>query len=96
MHISSLTNALLLSMLLATSHASGQTQVEPETALRMLNVQQQQFEQGIVKVADNVFTAVGFHGANTSMIVESDGVIIVDTLMGPTSAANALQAFRAI
>ncbi|WP_231617832.1 alkyl/aryl-sulfatase [Novipirellula aureliae] len=60
----------------------------------MLNAQQQQFEQGIVKVADNVFTAVGFHGANTSMIVGTDGVIIVDTLMGPTSAANAFEAFR--
>ena len=48
-----------------------------------LDAQQQQFQQGIVKVADNVFTAVGFHGANTSMIVGTDGVIIVDTLMGP-------------
>ncbi|EMI22974.1 Beta-lactamase-like domain protein [Rhodopirellula maiorica SM1] len=74
--------------------ANGQTQVEPDTALRMLNAQQQQFEQGIVKVADNVFTAVGFHGANTSMIVGTDGVIIVDTLFGPTSAAKAAEAFR--
>ena len=47
-----------------------------------------------MKVADNVFTAVGYHGANTSMIVGSDGVIIIDTLMGPTSAANAFKAFR--
>ncbi len=74
--------------------ASGQTQVEPDTALRMLNAQQQQFEQGIVKVADNVFTAVGFHGANTTMIVGTDGVIIVDTLFGPSSAAKASEAFR--
>ena len=74
---------------------SGQTQVEPETALKMLNAQEQQFEQKVVKVTDNVFTAVGFHGANTSMIVGTDGVIIVDTLMGPTSAANAFKALRA-
>ncbi|MEZ6079736.1 MAG: hypothetical protein R3C56_29920 [Pirellulaceae bacterium] len=52
----------------------------------MLNAQQQQFEKGIIKVADNVFTAVGFHGANTSMIVGTDGVIIVDTLFGPSSS----------
>ncbi|MCO8121242.1 alkyl/aryl-sulfatase [Stieleria sp. TO1_6] len=74
--------------------ASGQTQVEPDTALRMLHAQQQQFEKGVVRVADNVYTAVGFHGANTSMIVGTDGVIIVDTLFGPTSAAKAAEAFR--
>ncbi|WP_182869247.1 alkyl/aryl-sulfatase [Rhodopirellula sp. JC639] len=74
--------------------ARGQTQVEPDTALRMLNAQQQQFQRGVVKVSDNVFTAVGFHGANTSMIVGTDGVIIVDTLFGPASASNAAEAFR--
>lgn len=79
---------------LLTGVASGQTQVEPDTALRMLNTQQQQFEKGVVKVSDNVFTAVGFHGANTSMIVGSDGVIIIDTLFGPASAAKAAEAFR--
>ncbi|TWU39558.1 alkyl/aryl-sulfatase [Novipirellula artificiosorum] len=84
----------LVVAVLAAGVANGQTQVEPKIALKMLNAQQQQFEQGIVKVADNVFTAVGFHGANTSMIVGTDGVIIVDTLMGPTSAANAFEAFR--
>lgn len=85
---------LFTTVMLATATAHAQTQVEPITALRMLNAQQQQFEQGIVKVSDNVFTAVGYHGANTSMIVGTDGVIIVDTLRGPSSAANAFQAFR--
>lgn len=79
---------------LAAGVANGQTQVEPVIALKMLNAQQQQFEQGIVKVADNVFTAVGFHGANTSMIVGADGVVIIDTLRGPTSAANAFKSLR--
>jgi alkyl sulfatase BDS1-like metallo-beta-lactamase superfamily hydrolase len=85
---------LLCILALATGIVRGQTQVEPDTALRMLNAQQQQFEKGIIKVADNVFTAVGFHGANTSMIVGTDGVIIVDTLFGPSSAASAAEAFR--
>lgn len=71
------------------------TQVEPEIALQMLGAQEQQFEQKVVKVADNVFTAVGFHGANTSMIVGTEGVIIVDTLLGPSSAAKAFEALRA-
>ncbi|MFT7004602.1 MAG: alkyl sulfatase BDS1-like metallo-beta-lactamase superfamily hydrolase [Sulfurimonas sp.] len=70
------------------------TKVEPELALKMLNQQSKHFEQRIVQTAPNVYTAVGFHGANTSMIVGDDGVIIVDTLMGPTSAGNALKAFR--
>ena len=60
----------------------------------MLSAQEQQFEQKVVRVTGNVYTAVGFHGANTSMIVGTDGVIIVDALMGPTSAANAFEALR--
>ncbi len=87
--------AVLFCLLALTAGgARGQTQVKPDTALRMLNAQQQQFEKGVVKVADNVFTAVGFHGANTSMIVGTDGVIIIDTLFGPASAAKAAEACR--
>ena len=86
----------ILAIVLLATPASGQgTQVEPEVALKMLSAQEQQFEQKVVKVTDNVFTAVGFHGANTSMIVGTDGVIIVDALMGPSSAANAFEALRA-
>ncbi|WP_286765026.1 MBL fold metallo-hydrolase, partial [Rhodopirellula sp. UBA1907] len=91
----SLRTAVLLGVLALTAGlANGQTKVQPETALRMLNAQQQQFEKGVVQVADNVYTAVGFHGANTSMIVGTDGVIIVDTLFGPSSASKAAEAFR--
>ncbi|NHN38052.1 alkyl/aryl-sulfatase [Pseudomaricurvus alcaniphilus] len=81
--------------LAASQGVSAGTQVDPATALSMLKAQNQQFEQQVVKVADNVYTAVGFHGANTSMIVGDDGVIIVDTLRGPKSAASAYSAFRA-
>ncbi|MDF7826368.1 alkyl/aryl-sulfatase [Pontiellaceae bacterium B12227] len=89
------TLALSLAVVLAMSGTSAaRTQVEPQTALKMLNNQNRQFEQQVVKVADNVFVAVGFHGANTSMIVGDNGVIIVDTLKGPASAAKAMQAFR--
>jgi len=81
--------------ILVVETASADTQVEPVIALEMLRTQEQQFEQTIVQVADNVFTAVGFHGANTSMIVGTDGVIIVDTLMGPSSAEKTFEALRA-
>ncbi len=87
-------SALLASSLLGSTLAIAGTQVSPDQAKAMLAKQNQQFEKKVVQVTDNVFTAVGYHGANTSMIVGNDGVIIIDTLMGPTSAANALAAFR--
>jgi uncharacterized sulfatase len=94
MKVRSAAIGLIVILVLAAEVVIGSTQVDPKIALKMLSVQEQQFEQKVVKVTDNVYTAVGFHGANTSMIVGSDGVIIVDTLMGPTSASNALKAFR--
>ena len=72
------------------------TQVEPEQASKMLADQNKQLERKVVKVAGNIYTAVGYHGANTSMIVGDDGIIIIDTLMGPVSAKKALDAFREI
>lgn len=87
-------NSLLIALLLVAGVVNADTQVDPKLALEMLNNQEQQFKQQVVQVTDNVFTAVGFHGANTSMIVGADGVIIVDTLMGPTGAANAFDALR--
>lgn len=70
------------------------TKVAPERAREFLEAQNGQFERTVVQVSENVYTAVGFHGANTSMIVGDDGVIIVDTLYGPLSARAAMKAFR--
>ncbi|MFI3270600.1 MAG: alkyl/aryl-sulfatase [Pseudomonadota bacterium] len=89
-------NATLVAMsatpLLGAALAS--TLTDPETSKAMLDKQNEHFIQRVVQVAPNVYTGVGFHGANTSMIVGDDGVIIIDTLMGPESAANAMKAFR--
>ncbi len=74
--------------------AEASTLTTPEKAKAMLDKQNEHFKQRVVQVAPNIYTAVGFHGANTTMIVGTDGVIIVDTLMGPESAANAMKAFR--
>ena len=66
-------------------------------ALEVIHSQDHHFaEPHVVKVADNVYTAVGFHGATTSMIVGADGVIMIDSLMGPKSAENAIQALRKV
>ena len=84
----------LVALLLFPGIAAADTQVEPERALQLLATQNEQFEKKVVQLTANVFTAVGYHGATTSMIVGEDGVIIVDTLMGPASAAEALADFR--
>ena len=87
-------NFFLLVPVLFASAVNAATQVKPEIALKMLNGQDQLFKKQVIKVTDNVFTAVGYHGANTSMIVGTNGVIIVDTLMGPASASLAFEALR--
>ena len=84
----------LTAFLVLPSILSAATQVNSDAALKMLREQANHFEQRVVQLTENVYVAVGFHGANTSMIVGTDGVIIVDTLMGPAAATNALKAFR--
>ena len=86
---------VLLGHLLVVELAWSDSRTDPDTASAMLRAQGKHFEQAqVVKTAPNVFTAVGYHGATSSMIVGEDGVIIVDTLMGPTSAGNAFEALR--
>lgn len=85
---------LSLCTLVCSNSLSATTFITPDKAEQMLQQHAQHFEQRIVQVASNVYTAVGYHGATTSMIVGDDGVIIIDTLMGPTSANNALSDFR--
>ncbi len=89
------TSCMLLCALLLNQANAQSTQIEPEVALKMLNDHtQNQLRKQIVKVSDNVYTAVGYHGATTSMIVGTDGVIIIDTLMGPKSAKEAYDDMR--
>ncbi|MGB0257545.1 MAG: MBL fold metallo-hydrolase, partial [Coraliomargarita sp.] len=85
-----------MGLLLTTSIAIANTQVEPALASQMLAAQDKQFEQQVVQVTDNVFTAVGFHGANTSMIVGDDGVVIVDPGQLPTASTLLRQEFEKI
>ena len=53
-------------------------------------------EQRVYKVTDTVYSAVGFGIANATMIVGSDGIIIVDTLESTDAAKNVLAEFRKI
>ncbi len=53
-------------------------------------------EQRVYKVTDNVYNAVGFGAANSTLIIGNDGIIIVDTTEATASAQNALAEFRKI
>ena len=53
-------------------------------------------EQRVYKVTDTVYSAVGFGIANATMIVGSDGIIIVDTLESTDAAKTVLAEFRKI
>lgn len=75
---------------------AGTLMQDPQQALAKIQKQDDYFVKKIHKVADNVYTAVGFHGATTSMIVGDDGVIMIDSLFGPKSAADAFAEFRKI
>jgi uncharacterized sulfatase len=75
---------LLVSQLFAQENA----------ATQRLRAQSEQFEERVIKVADNVYTAVGYSVSNVSMIVGDDGVVIVDTGMMGEAAEKIAQEFR--
>ena len=72
-----LTLSLVLPLLIAAS-CIAQDSINPT---ERLTKQSEQFQEQIIKVADNVYTAVGYSVSNVSMIVGDDGVVIVDTGM---------------
>ncbi len=76
---------------LATATSAGETAAE--LVLRSRSVE---FTREIVTVAPGVYTAVGYSPANISMIVGSDGVVIVDTGMDVVQARPVVEAFRRI
>ena len=61
-----------------------------------LKQQAAQFPEKVVKIADGVYTAVGYSVSNVSMIVGEDGVIIVDTGMDVARGELIAQQFRKI
>lgn len=67
---------------------------QENAATQRLTEQSKQFYERVVRVADNVYTAVGFSVSNVSMIVGNDGVVIVDTGMMLTDADRIATEFR--
>lgn len=67
---------------------------QDNTASQRLIEKSKQFDQQVVQVADNVYTAVGFSVSNVSMIFGNEGVVIVDTGMTLDDAQRIATEFR--
>ena len=78
---------------LAVHGADAPAETEAE---RLLGERQSEFDQAVIEVAENVYTAVGFGVSPSSMIVGETGVVIVDTQIDAPAARGALAAFREI
>lgn len=86
------TVAVLFLMSSSVPAVSGE---EPSAADR-LRKQEAQFPEKVIKVAEGVYTAVGYSVSNVSMIVGDEGVIIIDTGMDVPRAAKIAEQFRNI
>ena len=80
------------SLLLSSTIANAQ-ETEATKKLRARSVE---FREEVIKVADGVYTSVGHTVSTVSMIVGSDGIIIVDTGLDGIVARQILAEFRKI
>lgn len=76
-------------------NASGAAE-DSNPAAERLSRQSEQFQERIIKVADNVYTAVGYSVSNVTMIVGDDGIVLVDTGMMGEAAERISNEFRKI
>lgn len=65
-------------------------------ATRLLKARSAEFEQEVIKVTDDVYTAIGYSVQPVSLIIGEDGIIIVDTGMDSASAEKVLTDFREV
>ena len=63
-------------------------------ATAKLRARSVELREEIIRVADGVYTAVGYSPANSSMIVGTDGIVIIDTGLAPPHAQRILAEFR--
>jgi len=55
-----------------------------------------EFRKDVIQVTDGVYFAIGYAASNVTMIVGTDGIIIIDTTESTRAAANVLAEFRKI
>lgn len=85
-----------LGVFILTLLAANPLIAQDNTAAQRLADQSEQFSEQVIKVADNVYTAVGFSVSNVSMIVGDDGVVILDTGMMLDDAERIATEFQKI
>ncbi len=78
-------------ILLATTVYSQETE-----ATRLLKEQNTEFIPEIVQLNEYVYTAVGYDGSNTSMVIGEDGIVIIDALRALGAAEKVAEEFRKI
>ena len=69
---------------------------QPSEATERLRARNKMFSPSVIKVAENVYTAIGYQVSANSMIVGDDGIIIVDPGQLPAAAAKVREAFEEI
>ena len=69
---------------------------QPSEATTRLLERNKMFEPAVIRVAENVYTAIGYQVSANSMIIGTDGVIIVDPGQMPTAAGRVRAAFGEI
>ena len=87
------TFALLIGLLLASLSLLAQPETE---ATRKLKARNEEFRPDIIKITENVYTAVGYSVSNVSMIIGETGLVIVDAGQKPEDAKKILAEFRKI
>jgi len=90
------TRLFVLSLLFVFNTVSPGIQAQTTEAEAILASRGDQFSPAMVRVAENVYTAVGYSPANVSMIIGADGIILVDTAMSARHAEFILAEFRKI
>ncbi len=90
----SLFSLLIASLPAMASSASG----NPEfgSAAERAQILEEVFRKDLVPVTEGVFVAVGFGAANSTLLVGSEGLVIVDTMYGTEAAEDVWRVFRGI
>ena len=86
---------LLMSTTLMSGAVVSTASAQSEATNRLLD-RNRMFEEQIINVADNVYTAIGYTVSANSMIVGDDGVVIVDPGQLPAASRLVRQEFEKI
>ncbi len=90
-----ISHLLTASLLLAVASVTDASAQSSEATRRLLE-RNEMFTPQVIEVAPNVYTAIGYQVSANSMIVGTDGVVIVDPGQQVSGGARVMAAFREI